>query len=196
MTVLSGTAFPSYGAFLGTSASSELLTQISEAQGSTFFGSTYADTTAAFMRDVITPIRMVAQQVTTTAQILMDPDVIRPLLKPEDFAHIPSEMQLPILLYAPVRDLFDRGRIEGFGYTSDYLPEEDVYANILASGRVEDVLSAMDKNGMVNFQWRMCSDDPHLDEHQVRAIRDTRETIDRMIAETDFDPTCWPLGRG
>lgn len=197
LTTMQGSSgIPNYGAFLGSSASSELLASINEQAGSTFFGTTFQDTTAAFMRDIIAPMQAAVGQVRQVAEVLLNPDHIRPLIRPEDFWIVPPCMQLPILLYAPVRDLFDRGRVEGFGYNADYLPEEDLYAHILASGRVEDVGAAMDKDGMVRFHWEMRSDDPELSEDEIRSIRTTRENIDRMLASTDYDPTSYPNSRG
>ncbi len=195
-TIQNSNGVPNYGAFLGTAASAELISVINEQAGSTFFGTHCPDTTAAFMQSIILPIQLAAEQIKTNTEVLLNPDIIRPLIQYDDFRYIPGQMQLPILLYAPVRDLYDRGRIEGFGYHHDTLPQEDVYAHILASGRVEDVGEAMDSDGMVLFHWEMSSDDPHLDEEQKAAIRDTREVIDRMLYETSYDPTSWPNERG
>lgn len=197
LTMVQGSSgIPNYGAFLGTTASTELLASINEQAGSTFFGTAFQDTTAAFMRDIIVPMQAAVGQIRQVAEVLLNPDQIRPLICKEDFFAVPPSMQLPILMYAPVRDLFDRGRIEGFGYNTEYLPEVDIYAHILASGRVEDVAEAMDKDGVVRFHWEMHSDDPQLSGEQVRAIRDTREFIDQMLMNTEYDPTCWPNARG
>jgi hypothetical protein len=177
-------------------ASAEVISSINEQVGSTFFGTHYADTTAAFMQNFIVPLQIAAEQISTNVKVLLRPDVIRPLLREEDFAQVPASMQLPILLYAPVRDLFDRGRVEGFGFNPEYLPEEDVFAHILAAGRIEDVGAAMDANGVVKMNWTMWSDDPLLTGEEKSAIRDTREYIDRILANTSYDPTSWPNERG
>lgn len=195
-TLQNGSGIPSYGAFLGTAASAELIASINEQMGSTFFGTQFPDTTAAFMRDIVVPMQMQAQQIQMTAEILTNPDIIKPLIRAEDFLYVPPAMHEAIIMYAPVRDLLERGRISGFGFNPEYLPEEDVYQHILSSGRVEDISEAMDKDGMVKFRWSMHSDDPELNEDQVRSIRDTREAIDRMLAETEYDPTDWPNIRG
>lgn len=190
----------SAGALLGTTGTSELVSSINSSLGGSNFLSglsqTFHDIRNSFMENVIRPIQMGRQAISKRVNLLLNPDVIRPLIEEADFRSVPPSMFLPIVMYPPVRSLLEQGRISGFGFDPDNLPEEDVYGRLINNGTVDDVLGAADKDGQVWFTWEWWSTDPDLSFDELGAIERTREAISQILANTLFDPTDYPEERG
>jgi len=190
----------SAGALLGTTGSSDLVSSINASfSNSTFLSGlseSFHDIRNSFMQNVVRPIQIGRQAIASRVNRLLNPDMIRPLIKEEDFQSVPPSMYMPIVLYPPVRRLLEQGRISGFGFDPDHLPEEDVYGRLINNGTVYDVLGSADKDGNVWLTWEWCSLDPNLSFDELDAIEKTRETIARILSNTMFDPTDYPCERG
>ncbi len=182
---------PSMGALLGTSASSEVLQEINNRQGATFFGSRYDAVNDSFMQNIIAPMRQSEMTLKNMSAAMLNPDQIISLVEPEHYTNIPASMHMPILLYAPVRDLLRRGRIDGFGYDEEQLPEEDIYERLLNNGHIQSLSDAYTSkdSDIVTFHWDINSHDPELSVNDRDAIRETREYVDYLLTNTDRDPT-------
>jgi len=115
----------------------------------------------------------------------------------EALSATPLCMELPILLYQPVRDLFERGRVEGYGFNVESLPDEDFYGRLIDNHYVPDVLAAMDDEGYFESSSLTFSDDIVLTLDEQDAIRATRAYILEQVLEmTDRDPTAISQIRG
>lgn len=184
-------AMPSASALLGTAAGPEILHEINSRVGATFIGTRYDMVDNAFMQNVVMPTRQAIAIGSHTAAVLINPDTIVALDTIEKFNEIPSSMFLPILTYAPVRRLLARGRVDGWGIDADRLPEEDVYGRLIDNGKVEDLLTHVltSEEGDITFEYNFSSEDPDLSFDDLDAIETTRRTVDRILAETELDPT-------
>ena len=192
---------PSAGALLGTGVSADILTRINQNIGTnqSFFGSVhdmFSTGRQMFVDNIITPIRNIATQLKHTAARLVQQDKIMPILVESDFEYIPPSMMMPILLFEPVRELHKQGRVDGFGFDPDNLPEEDVYGRLIDNGTVEDIWSASDKDGKYQLTWVFDSDDPVLSFDELDYIADTRMAILDLLKNTNYDPTNYPQSRG
>ena len=183
----------SAGALLGTTGTSELIASINESlMGSNFVSNikdTFHEIRNSFFENVIKPIQKGKNEVIQLANVLMNPDVIRPLIDIIDFKAIPPVMYEPIIMFPPVRTLLEQGRINGFGFDPDFLPQEDVWGRLINNGVCEDVLSNVDENGEVWLSWEFQSTDPDHTLEELDAIDLTRQAILRILETTDLDPT-------
>lgn len=189
-------AVPTPGALLGTSGSAELIANINSRLGlvSDYFGSVhdvFSRGRQAFVRNIVEPIRQVGLQVRQAANKFVKNDVYIPLVDRKDFEeYIPPCMQMPILMHEPVRRLHEQGRISGFGIAPEALPEEDAYGRLINNGVVEDLASAMDKNGEFTVYWEYDTMDPDLSHQDLDYIEQTRDAITAMLGGSDrWDPT-------
>lgn len=190
----------SLGAILGTSGSSELISNINQRCGSgSFFGSMedpFRTGYQAFMTKIVEPIRHVQQTLFSTAKSLFHKDVYRPIdSKKELEKGIPPCMQLGIVYYAPIRRMLEEESIDGFGIDIKTLREDDPFEPVLNSDYVElhsDVLRGKGDFDMFHYEY---SDSPELSDDEISALRKTREYIDRFIVDDEtqcFDFTSFP----
>ena len=184
---------PTPGALMGTTGSAQLIQSINESFGaSSFFGSAkdiYASVSNAFVENVVRPIQEMGHTLKHMSRTLMNPDEYRPLLTLEEMRYTPPCMQLPIVMYAPVRKLLEQGRISGYGYDPDNLPEEDVFGRLCSNGLVEDILEACGDNDACDLFYEWHDDDPDLTLDEIAAIQETRAAVDYILESTLFDPT-------
>lgn len=196
--VLTLNTVPTMGDLFGSSGSDALLRQINnEMQGSSFFGGTadyLAKARNMFVENIIQPIRAIGNTLKNIINITEYDDKIITIDEEELLKCIPTSMHMPILMYAPVKKLFDEGRIFGFGY--DYVPDDDTYGRLINNGVVESVLDQMDENGEIEFKYEFRSGDPDLSFEEIESIRDTREFIDWFLDNTKLDPTDYGNDRG
>lgn len=191
---------PSGGALLGTMSGKDVISSINaqlNASGYSYFGSErdlFRAQTSPFIQNIIIPIQQTALELKTTTVKLSRQDQIIPLSKPEDFSWVPPSMHWPIVLYQPIRELLEDGRVEGFGINPDWLPEENCYERILKSGTWTDEDFAEDGTFTIRFEWD--ADDPELTDDEKDAIRTTYSAIDEMLENSSKDPTNYPLSRG
>lgn len=195
--ITSAGTMPPLDMLLGARASSDVFDSINAQGYRSFFGSDFDNMRQEFYQRHILPMDSLQFEIGRTVNMLINPDHIRMLISIEDLRSTPTSMEMPILLYAPVRTLFEEGRVEGFGYDPDYLPPEDVYGRLIDNFSCDDVEAASDDVGQYDIEGTMWSDDPDLEDDELYAIRKTRQYIlNHVLAQTDRDPTAVDLPRG
>lgn len=196
---LSAAAMPSAGALLGTRGSSVVMDHINEGlSGSAFFGSIndrFANTYNHFIQNVVKPIRDASMAIADTVTTLMQPDLIRPITELEQLSYIPPSMYLPILLFEPVKDLLKQGRISGFGFEYENLPQEDVFGRLINNGVLEDVGNNCDAEGNFTLNYDFNSEDPEVSFDDLEHIDRSRKFILSVLESTDYDVTSYPENR-
>lgn len=201
MTVIQGTV-ASVGDVLGTGCGPEIIQKMNSQQGSTYIGSQgrFARQEQLFFNQIVQPIFVAQQQLTTVAQITQNPDAIRPLVTLEDFKYIPPSMQMPILLMPEVMDLHARGRVWGFGIDPEDLKDAfdgNPWERVAYNGVVNDVFDKMDDQGRYTSRYVWCTDDPVIDYDDRLALRETFEFLrEQVLPMTDIDPTDGNAVRG
>lgn len=189
---------PTLGALVGTSGSDSLVSQINQELGNSQFFGSIADIMSAgrqsFITNIVEPIRAVGSTIKNMLGTLCMEDKIISITNEDLLRSIPSAMHLPILQYAPIRKLFDEGRIFGFGHS--VIPDGDPYGRLISNGSVEDVKEAMDKDGNVELVWEFVSTDPVLTDDELDSIEETRHYFDSILNDTQGDPTDWDNNRG
>jgi hypothetical protein len=187
-------AFPLAGNLLGGGGNDAIVNKINNSfQSNNFFGNIQDDFTSirkSFVDTVIRDIRMSEvkfNEAMTTIDV--QENNIKPLETLDDLRDTPSIMFHPIITYAPVLNLLKQGRISGFGFDPEHIDEEDVYGRLINNGRVDDVMEAMDENGIVTFKNVWYSDDPVLTRSELDAIERTRDFVDTVIRVMKLDPT-------
>lgn len=181
------------GGLLGYSASSDLLNSINSRNGSTFFGETFNNISNFFRQNVVNPIINGYYNVKCGLADVINPDIFKPLLTLDDFSNIPPIMHIPMLSDPRMRVLLEQGRLSGFGYTIDDLPEEDVWGRLINNGLLSDDLTKC-KSGDIEVCWTFYSDDPSIGNTEleiadtITAIQLTREAMHNLI-DNDIDPT-------
>jgi hypothetical protein len=190
----------SAGSLLGTAGTSALLSSINESLGgSNFFGSvhdTYREIRNSFVENIIRPIQQATVAMTNVVNILLNPDVIRPIIEEEQLKAIPPCMHEPIIMFPPLRAMLEQGRITGFGYDPEHLPNEDVWGRIIGNGCVNDVMRSVDEHGEVPLDWHWESTDPNPSFEEMDAVAMTRDFIFHVLETTTLDPTDYPEQRG
>lgn len=197
--VLEFGAIPSYAALTGTMVGSDsFLNRINaDLDRSNFFGSvrdSMIHCQKAFVENWVQPIKSTIVTAMNLIGMVDKEDTFMVIDSEELLGGIPLCMHDPIMRYAPVRNLFEEGRIFGFGW--DYVPEDDIYKRLIDNGGCEDVLRSMNDEGEFTIKYEFVSTDPDLSFDQLEAIRETREYIDRVLSETNLDPTDYPNDRG
>jgi hypothetical protein len=187
-------AMPSIGSLLGSTGSRALIQNINDTLGSsTYFGTArdaYSAIHNAFIENIIIPIKQTAAKILDTTALYFNPDIIKALFTLDDFKRVPPSMQESIVLFQPVRELLEQGRVTGWGFNPEWLPAEDVYDRLINNGRVPDVLKAeKDEQGRITFTTRHVSTDPVLTHEQIEAIEETRLSILKILRDTPYDPT-------
>jgi hypothetical protein len=188
---------PSLGALIGSRVSTDVFAAINSQGHSSFFGEEFDHMGQEFFNRYVRPMDQLTLDISRTVNAVLNPDQFRILDTIEDFRSIPPCMELAIAMYAPVRQGILEGRIDGFGYDPTTFPEEDVFGRLIDNFTCEDVAAAADNAGYFEVSGTMLSDDPDLTDDELHAILKTREYIlNKVLAETDRDPTAIDLARG
>lgn len=196
ITITSAGRMPTLGALLGTRIT-DVFDSINAQGYSSFFGAEFDNINQNFFNRHLAPMDRIGHEISNTVNMLLNPDRIRELTALEDFLSIPPCMEMSILMYEPVHRAFLEGRVDGWGYDPDSLPDEDIHGRILNNFYCEDVAAASDDDGYYDIQATIRSDDPDLSDDEILAIRRTREFIrERIMDGSDRDPTAIELTRG
>ena len=172
---------PSLGAMIGNTHSSEVLERLNMASGGgVIFGQPgdpirdrYQHLTGVLMNTLHAADDLIMK----TRQMIQQPEKMVPITSIEAVQTMPPCMQLPFVMYEPIRTLLTDKRIDGFGIDPRFLPDEDVYGRLISNGKAD--ISAGDKE----FVWEWRTDDPKLSEEDLDAIEQTRNWIDRWLVE-------------
>lgn len=194
---------PSLGALLGGRGNQELLNSINKSLGSTnFFGSSddrFGMQHNSFVTKFIEPIRQANRQLCDISTRLINTNTYRALVSEDDLASCPPCMMEPILTYEPIFKLLKQGRIEGWGFTPESLVDSrDTWHRLI------------DTNGTIWYGIQKPNDDkeyrdedtffygvdPYISPDDRIAIEETRDYIDKVLRETDLDPTAPSCLRG
>lgn len=193
----SGSRFPSLGSLIGSRVSVDIYNDINNSGYQSFFGDQFDHMRNEFFNRYVRPMDELNLDISRTVNALINPDRFRILNSVEDFRSIPPCMEMAICLYEPIRQGMVEGRIEGFGWIPETLPEEDVYGRLLSNFECLDVQEASDGEGYYEVHGTLMTDDPDLSDDELWAIRKTRQYIlDKILATTDRDPTAIDLPRG
>lgn len=188
--VSQGSPFPTLGAFIGTHVNDDVFDSINRSGHKNFFGSELDLLRNDFFNKYVAPANRMAIELSKTVNALINPDRIRILESIEDFRSIPMSMEMPILLFPPIRQAVEEGRMWGFGYDPSTLPTEDVYGRLIDNFSCDNVELAMDDKGYYPIEATFWSDDPELSDDELTAIERTREYIMKnILSKTKRDPT-------
>lgn len=197
ISISSGSQMPSLGSLIGSRVSNEVFDSINKAGFTSFFGSEFDHMTESFFERHVKPMDDLNLELSKTVNLILNPDKFRILNTLDDFKSIPSCMELPILMFEPIRQGVMEGRLSGFGYDPSTLPDEDDFGRLIDNFTCEDVEEVSDNDGYFKLTGTMYSDDPDLSDDDLYAIRKTREYIrDVILRNTDRDPTDILVSRG
>lgn len=187
--VVRGARNLSLGSLLGTRVSRSTFDDIERDGHRMHFGGRFDELERDFEERFIKPIDTVELTLDRIVNRLINPDRWRSLLDVDDFRSIPPSMELMIVSYAPMRELLQEGRIDGFGYDPDTMDDEDLHGRLVSNYRCNNVLEAMDDEGRYTVHAKHKSTDPELSADDLHATWETRRTIDRLLAQTNRDLT-------
>lgn len=197
ISVSSGAQLPSLGTLIGSRVSSEVFDSINRTGFTSFFGDEFNHMRQEFFERHVKPMDALNVELSRTVNLILNPDKFRILETMEDFQSIPPCMELAILMYEPVLQGVREGRLDGFGYDVNSLPDEDVFGRLIENFTCEDVAAASDAEGYYKVSGTLYSDDPDLSDDDLFAIQRTRDYIRRVILDkTDRDPTDIFVSRG
>ena len=190
----------SIGSLIGTTASKSLIDDINSSQRSHTYmsdgdlGFQFSDSSNKFIQEIVKPMKQSRIEIDNLKLKLNSSliDQIRPLSVEDDFYHIPQSMMLPILSHPNLHPLMEQGRISGFGIDINlndiFLP----YHRLAYNGYVEDALNNTKENdGDLVLKFDYTSIDPDITDDQCSYLRDTYETMERML-DSGIDPTLYP----
>ena len=175
---------PSLGSLLGTSASADVLSYLNNQYGSqngVIFGQPgdpLMDRFHNLMNLVQTKLIDTNQMIQQTTIAVTNPCQIQAITSEEQLYNTPVSMQLPILMYAPIRELFEQDRIYGYGFCKENLPQEDVFGRLIDNGKVtlnQNFYADGKIPDYMEEHWE--STDPKLTFDELDAIEETREWV-------------------
>lgn len=196
---------PSVGALLGHRGNHELLSSINRNLGSNaFFGSNddrYGHQHQNFVTKFIEPIRKANSLIQDLGARLVNDDYFRPLTNSDDLSKCPPCMMPSLLTHEPLYKLFRQGRVCGWGYTPESLVDaKEQYTRLVEtngtvlyetnSPHLKDNDEYWDETTIVY------GIDPELSFESILAIEETRAYIDKILKETELDPTMLTELRG
>ena len=181
---------PSLGSLLGTSASADVLSYLNQQYGNqsgVVFGQPgdpLADRFNSLMTLVQTQLVDTNTMVQQTTIAVANPLQIRAITSEEQLYNTPVSMQLPILMYQPIRELFEQDRIYGYGFCKENLPDEDVFGRLIDNGKVTLNKNFYEDGKIPDYmeeEWK--STDPRLNFDELDAIEETREWVLKYLRE-------------
>jgi hypothetical protein len=186
-------SIPSLGSLLGTSASPDLINQINAnlpTQG--VFGTSldpFKEHYDYFNSKIVEPIMATHQQIQQLQIISTTPeDKIVSIYNLDQLQFdCPTAMHMPILLYPPVMKLYEQNLITAWGIELDKDSSKfDIYGDMI-KGTIVDCYEDKEEGLVATGYWE--ADWPDLNFDELEDIKETREFIDQVLEETDFDPT-------
>lgn len=136
---------------------------------------------------IVDQVRQERVRISNMNNVLSSNERYIPLTCEDHLRCVPIEQQLSILQYAPIRKLFDQGRISGYGYRE--IPIGDPYEHLISNGAVHDADSKVDSDGYIEFVNIHHDDDPDITFEETDAIESTRQFLDQYLEESNNDPT-------
>lgn len=171
---------PSLGAMLGNVHSNDVLDRLNMASGGGVIfgqpGDPWRERYKHLKEQLSSNLALADKIVERTRVLITEPQKLVPITSEEALYEVPQSMQLPILMYEPVRQLLEEGRISGYDIDPANLPDEDVYGRLVNNGKVE-----LTQDEINEFIWEWRTDDPELTEEDLEAIEQTRGWIDSWL---------------
>jgi hypothetical protein len=128
------------------------------------------------------------------AKTLNEENLIKPLYTKDDFNYIPPAMVMPILHHPKIIPLLEQGRVQGFGFDrEDLYPDSNPYEELVRGDQNCTIAVATGEISSEDFflvekqKYGTC--DLHLTPDEIEAIDATWDTVDRILTDTDLDPT-------
>lgn len=187
--VVRGARNVTLGSIIGTRVSRSTFDDAERDGHRVFFGGRFDDIESSFEDRFIRPLDLAARDLERVANRLVNPDKWRHLETIEDFMSIPPCMELMIVQTPSVRDALREGRVDGFGYDPDTLPDDDYYGRMADNYRCDNVRKRMDEHGRYQVSARHKSTDADMDADTKHLVWKTRRAIDRIMSTTERDPT-------
>ena len=171
---------PSIGSMLGTGHSAAVLEKLqSQSGGQVIFGQEgdpVAERYQSMCRLINEQLASANQALAQVRQSVLCPNEYVAIQSIDDLYNVAPCMQEAIVMYRPVRELLEDGRISGYGISPSNLPNEDVYGRLINNGRTDTTTKK-------ELEWYWRTDDPKLTEADLEAIEQTRGWIDRFLLE-------------
>jgi hypothetical protein len=170
----------------GGRGSQEILSKINNRWGNTgvVFGSSsdpFADRFSDFRKAFVNVARDTAEFLNNSAMLIMDRNEIVELKNAKSLMNVPPCMYIPILSYPPVRELFDKELIYGWGIRKDTIPVEDEYSRIINNGYIgPDPITGVIPD---EYEWHWKSDDPEHTIDELDMLMRSRMFVDAFIRE-------------
>lgn len=190
MEVLSLISLPSaipMGAFSGQVGTQAVLNDLNATwnscgSGVIFGNDMFGEKFKAFSSMIGQQITEIRDTVLRSVEAVCCPNKFQEITCKDDLYHVPACMFVPILTAPDVRPLFEAGRLDGWGITSEQMPEEDVYGRLINNGRFEsDDPRTKDPDFCVS--WTYASDDPDLTREELDKIETSRAFISTFLEE-------------
>jgi len=171
---------PSIGSMLGTGHSAAVLEKLqSQSGGQVIFGQEgdpVAERYQSMCRLINEQLASANQALAQVRQAVLCPNEYVAIQSIDDLYNVAPCMQEAIVMYRPVRELLEDGRISGYGINPSNLPDEDVYDRLINNGKTDTTTKK-------ELEWYWRTDDPKLTEADLEAIEQTRGWIDRFLLE-------------
>lgn len=186
--------------FVGNYAPSHVLEQINRDMGAERihfgsvgerFNSLFNTFDNLFVKTLNTAKIMIDQ----TKKVIQGTVTMIPILTEDDLYIVPENMHIPLLAYEPLRKLHVEEKIDGWGVSPDWVPNDDPWKPVLEFGYIETDPITGDLPEEVFWQWS--THDPELSDSEVEALRESRRYFETMIAQElgkdgqMRDPTGW-----
>ena len=189
----------SLGSLLGGNSQQMLLNNLeSTTGGRSYFGSEadpMREGYQTYMTHIVEPIRQSAEELKAIAVGYECFDEYREISSMDELMRgVPPCMRMGIVTYEPLRDMFNEGRIDGFGFKPEELPINDPFENACESGKIRYTADDI-KDNKIDVEYKRDSDDRELTPEQALALSSTRDYIDEFMdnpktRHLDFtDPT-------
>ena len=126
-------------------------------------------------------IETVKNTVLRTVEAVCCPNKFQEITCQDDLYHVPACMFVPILTEPSIRKVFEEGKLDGWGVTSEQLPEEDVYGRLIKNGRFDTGADDYDREAPI--QWIYANDDPDVTREHLDIIEDARGFCSTFLQE-------------
>lgn len=174
---------PTLGDLVGTIGSTEMIKNFNSQWGNSgvIFGGTGDPYKANYsnLQNVLNNTIIPTQQRFAELEEAASRPVYKAITSEEELRDVDDNMKLPILLYQPVRELFEKDKIYGYGFNKDYLPPDDMYDRIIKNFSAE-----YSKDHVP--EWIVAEHstiDPDLTDDDVDAIAETRNFLDGWLKD-------------
>jgi hypothetical protein len=198
---------PGIGVIFGSTGNQAVIERINSewAGGGVVFGQAsdpFARRFDNFKNVVTNVIADTTNKIRNTYDFIMGADKVREINEDDHLNAVPACMQVPILMYAPIRAKLAEGIIDGWGIDADMLPSEDVVGRLIANGQVEQTYNfeteKLETPEFFEYEWK--STDPDFEIEELEQLDESRRYIDSFITEQlgpdgdRLDPTAFASG--